>query len=429
MIDFIKRLFITENKLYKKKDVIKKLKGLYPEWKTIAKDYDALMKFKPLIRKESNLVRPLTYQEPKDFEHLSRVVHWMHEENSMEQDVVDFNTKLLDIERNSISNILKGFAQSETFVGDYWSEFITYIFPLYEIKLMAINFADREGIHAEAYNSLIDQLALKLSYIEFTQEKGIIEKLETLTSISNFKNPKDIDNLEVCAKMGMFAALEGACLMSSFSVLLSFKHRANNKEQLEKLPSGIEPVRLKGIATQMEWSVRDELLHAKAAAWLFRRLCQECASVKLKEFAMPFVKEGMELIFKTEIDYLDKIFEFGDLPTIKKEEVRNYVVHRFEEIWKDLGYETKLLENEIVDTILLKEMEWFENVAMLNNRHIDFFSQKNTDYSAAVNFKGQTFKPGTISAIFSEEKLKNMKSKSTNWDKINNLAHFYKDKK
>ena len=55
---------------------------------------------------------------------------------------------------------LKGFAQTETVVNDYWSGLVTKWFRKPEIIMMATTFGAFETIHAEAYSLLNEELGL-----------------------------------------------------------------------------------------------------------------------------------------------------------------------------------------------------------------------------------------------------------------------------
>lgn len=86
---------------------------------------------------------------------------WLHTEISMQSDVKDFKEHLTPAERNLVGNILLGFAQTETAVGDYWTSMVTKWFPKHEIKQMAMMFGSQETIHAAAYSYLNETLGLE----------------------------------------------------------------------------------------------------------------------------------------------------------------------------------------------------------------------------------------------------------------------------
>ena len=80
--------------------------------------------------------------------------HWLHTEVPMMSDVNDWKQNLSDTEKNIIGSILKGFAQTETVVNDYWSSLVTKWFRKPEVIKMAVTFGAFETIHAEAYSLL-----------------------------------------------------------------------------------------------------------------------------------------------------------------------------------------------------------------------------------------------------------------------------------
>ena len=59
--------------------------------------------------------------------------HWLHTEVPMMSDVNDWKQNLTETEKNIIGSILKGFAQTETVVNDYWSTLVTSWFRKPEV--------------------------------------------------------------------------------------------------------------------------------------------------------------------------------------------------------------------------------------------------------------------------------------------------------
>ena len=104
--------------------------------------------------------KPFEYQTAFDFYKQQHQAHWLADEVPLASDLNDWKLNLDDSERNLIGNILKSFAQTETYVNDYWSTKVAVWFPKHEIKAMACAFADFESIHAEAYARLNEELGL-----------------------------------------------------------------------------------------------------------------------------------------------------------------------------------------------------------------------------------------------------------------------------
>lgn len=314
---------------------------------------------------EKKAIRPVIYGWAYDYWKLSRTSDWWHEDIEMGQDVLDWETRLSHKEKNVIATILKGFAQTETEVSNYWSQLIPIWFPVSEIQQMATEFGAKENLHAQAYIYLNDILGLD-DFEGFIKEESIAERLESLMSITDTSSFFDATIIDKARSIAIFsAACEGVQLFSAFSILLSFRNRNNYN-------------RLTGVAQQMEWSVQDENMHSVAGCKLFRTLCEENEGLKNK--VEKDVVQGMKLAVKLEENYLDKIFELGDIPTISKEEVKAFLYDRANLKFKELGYNYDLYED--INQTLLKEMSWFKKV-ISSNKDNDFFASHSSSYSKA----------------------------------------------
>ncbi len=102
--------------------------------------------------------KPFEYQIAFEFYKDQHRAHWLADEVPLSSDLNDWKLKLTESEKNLIGNILKSFAQTETYVNDYWATKVAVWFPKHEIKAMACAFADFESIHAEAYARLNEEL-------------------------------------------------------------------------------------------------------------------------------------------------------------------------------------------------------------------------------------------------------------------------------
>jgi len=283
--------------------------------------------------------------------------HWLADEVPLSSDLNDWKLKLSESEKNLIGNILKSFAQTETYVNDYWATKVAVWFPKHEIKAMACAFADFESIHAEAYARLNEELGLD-DFEAFMEDEEAKAKIDRLVELPG-------DTLrEKALSLAIFSAFtEGVNLFSSFAVLMSF--------QLRNL--------MKGTGQIVEWSVRDESLHSKAGCWLFRTMMEE----------MPELNEGMEsqiyaacdLSVKLEFDFIDKAFEMGEIEGLNKNQLKNFIKERANQKLIELGYNP--LYNDI-DPNLLKSMEWFGHLTS-GKTHQDFFAGRVTDYAKSTS--------------------------------------------
>lgn len=318
---------------------------------------------------ERGYYKPFEYPYYFDEGYYKQVqAHWTPTEIQMQPDVKDWNENLKPHEKHLVENILLGFAQTETFVGDYWSQMVARWFPKHEIVAMALQFGAQEQIHAWAYSYLNDTLGLD-DFQSFLNVPEITEKFDLLMGIQDDYTPQLLKQSQearedVARSLAIFSAFaEGVSLYSSFAVLYSF--------QLRNM--------LKGIGQQMVYSVKDEDLHSRMGCALFRHMCHEFPG--LKESAKKKVKEAALLMVELEHKFIDKMFEKGDLENLRKEDLKNFIVKRAQEKYEELGYDDVLLE---YDKDSASELNWFYHLTG-GVKHTDFFAMRPTDYAKIGN--------------------------------------------
>ena len=282
---------------------------------------------------------------------------WLHTEISMSGDVKDWNEKLTKEEKNLVGNILLGFAQTECAVSDYWTQKVVGWFPKHEIQQMAMMFGSQETIHAVAYSYLNETLGLE-DFEAFLQDEATMQRFENLVSYEGN------DRLGIARSLAVFSAFaEGVSLYSAFAVLYSF--------QLRNL--------LKGVGQQMKWSVRDESLHSRMGCQLFRHMCEEDTS--LLNDCKPEVLNAAEAILEAEENYIDKMFELGDIENLKAYDLKQFIRKRLNEKIIELGYRDSGEHFEF-DKKAASNLDWFYHLTG-GLTHTDFFAVRPTDYSKA----------------------------------------------
>ena len=318
---------------------------------------------KTSLLEERIVYKPFEYQTAFDFWLSQQQAHWLHTEVPMMSDVNDWKQNLSETEKNIIGSILKGFAQTETVVEEYWSTLVTKWFPKPEVKMMAIGFAANETIHAEAYSLLNEELGLD-NFAEFLEDKSTMAKIENLMEVNADMQTGEHSLHEIARSLAIFSAFtEGVNLFSSFAILLSFK--LENK--------------LKGVGQIVEWSIRDESMHSDAGCWLFRTLVEENPEINTPELEED-VKNAALLSLKLELDFIDKVYELGDLDTCNKYDLISFIKNRVNTKMSDLGYGP--IVNGI-DEDAVKRMKWFDSLSA-GKQHTDFFANRVTNYSKGV---------------------------------------------
>ena len=311
------------------------------------------------LLQERIVYKPFEYQEAADYWLKQQQAHWLHTEVPMMSDVNDWKQNLSETEKNIIGSILKGFAQTETVVNDYWSGLVTKWFRKPEVIMMATTFGAFETIHAEAYSLLNETLGLE-NFAEFMEDEATMAKIENLTAVrDSFNGKKDIH--EIAKSLAIFSAFtEGVNLFSSFAVLLSFKMQ--NK--------------LKGVGQIVEWSIRDESLHSEAGCWLFRTLIAENPKIKTPELEAA-INEAALLSLQLELDFIEKVYELGDLEGCSKYDLINFIKNRVNTKLGDLGYNAIIGD---VDMNAVSNMKWFDALSA-GKQHTDFFASRVTNYA------------------------------------------------
>jgi ribonucleoside-diphosphate reductase beta chain len=259
---------------------------------------------------------------------------WLHTEISMSGDVKDWNENLTDKEKNLVGNILLGFAQTECAVSDYWTNKVTHWFPKHEIQQMAMMFGSQETVHAVAYSYLNETLKLE-DYEAFLHEPATADRFNNLMAYDG------TSRTGIATSLAIFSAFaEGVSLYSAFGVLYSF--------QLRNL--------LKGIGQQMKWSVRDESLHSKMGCKLFNQMCEE--DVHLRVLVKDDIIEAAEAMVELELNYIDKMFEMGDIEGMSSTDLKNFIKKRTNEKLYEIGY-TDLGSYFSFDEESAKKLDWF----------------------------------------------------------------------
>jgi len=201
------------------------------------------------------------------------------------------------------------------------------------------------------------------NFSEFMEDESTMAKIDALMKIRDSHDGSP-DWSERAKSLAIFSAFtEGVNLFSSFAILLSFK--------LRNL--------LKGVGQIVEWSIRDESLHSEAGCWLFRTLLEEHPELNTPELKSQ-IEDAAHLSLKLELDFIDKVYEMGDLEGCSKYDLVSFIKHRVNTKMADLGYES--IVNGI-DQESVQRMSWFDNLSG-GKQHTDFFANRVTNYSKGV---------------------------------------------
>lgn len=301
---------------------------------------------------------PFEYQDAYDFWLRHQYSYWNHTKISLEQDVVDFKFTLSEKQRNVIGNTLKSFTQAELVVGnEFWSTKPARWFPKPEIQMMCLEFAAREMIHTVSYSQVDTNLGIK-DYSGFLIEPTVKSKLDNLLV------PSDTNEEKAIALAVFSAFTEGVNLFSSFAILLNF-----SRFDL-----------MNGLGKLINYSILDEAEHSKAGCWLFRTFASEYNLYK--QDVKKEIYDAARMSVKIEDDFLDKVFELGDIQGITKHQVKQFIRYRANQKLNELGLKTnwKNLDQQAVEEI----DSWF-SIKSAGERDADFFAGRVTGGYAKGN--------------------------------------------
>jgi ribonucleoside-diphosphate reductase beta chain len=298
---------------------------------------------------------PFEYPQFADYWLKQNQAHWLHTEVSMASDINDWKTILNSQEKHLVGSILKGFTQTEVFIGnDFWSGRILKSIKKPELQMMFASFASTEAIHANGYSYLDQSLGLD-DYVTFLKEPTVKSKIDRLV------NTKAKTTEELAKAIAIFSAFnEGVSLFSSFAILLNFS-RFN---------------KMKGMGQIVAWSCLDEDLHSKAGCELFRVIIQENPEIFTDEFKKD-IYEAARVTIELEDLFLENAFSQGEVEGLTLYQMKQFIRQRANNKLQELGLKTNWRN---IDKEALDQMQWFD-VLVFGVSHADFFAGKVTEYS------------------------------------------------
>jgi ribonucleoside-diphosphate reductase beta chain len=298
---------------------------------------------------------------------------WSYKKIDMAKDQLDWNTKLSSLEKNVIGNILKGFTQSEVVINNYWIQ-VSKWFPKAEINGMAIKFAEVEVLHANAYALLNTTLNL-LDFAGFMDDPATKAKLDAMTDIELSIMPTNIKNISKIAKsLAIFSAFnEGVNLFASFAILFSFSQAKDNSKLSDT--DSKEDNLMNGVREIVLYSSRDESKHSDAGCSLFIDVVSQFPEIKTNEFIAD-IYEAAKNIFVLESNFIDKVFEMGEIPQISSNVLKKYIQYRIDDRLAAIGFSPMFgIKFEEI-----KAMETF-HYEVSGRKFGDFFNRMPVEYA------------------------------------------------
>jgi len=305
------------------------------------------------LLKFSETYKPFLYPWAVELTKKHEEIHWIEDEAELSEDVQDWKTKLTEDEKVFITHVLRLFTQSDVQVGENYHELLIPKFKNNEVRNMLASFANREGVHQRAYALLNDTLGLPdEDYHAFLEYSEMADKI-------NFMKDGNISS-----HMGLALALaqsvfnEGMSVFASFVMLLNFQRFG----------------KMKGMATIVEWSIRDETIHVQGNAKLFREFTDEHPRIindELKSKIYQMAENAVAL----EDKFIQLAFKGNSVQGLTKKEVRDYIRHIADRRLLQLGLKPLFKQKKNP----LPWLDWVLNGAS----HDNFFEKRVTEYSVA----------------------------------------------
>lgn len=261
------------------------------------------------------------YPEADEFAKQQASVFWTAEEIKVEKDKQDVLVNMTEAERHGVITTLKLFTKYELLIGnEYWGTVVAKKFPRPEIEKMASCFSFFElNVHAPFYAKINETLGLATEefYTSYINDPVLNDRMEFIDSV--------LSNKDDLLSLAGFSMIEGAVLYSSFAYLKHFQSQGKNK--------------LMNVVRGINFSVRDENLHAEAGAWLFRTLKSE---MQLNSEELEQLEEKVRVLAETirahEHRIVDMIFEKGEVDGITDTQMKHFVDSRINLCVENLGF-------------------------------------------------------------------------------------------
>jgi ribonucleoside-diphosphate reductase beta chain len=305
--------------------------------------------------------KPDNYPWAKEFVDAMHNGFWTDKEFSFVSDKQDFKVALTEEERLIIMRTLSAIAQIEIAVKKFWAKLGDNL-PHPSLVDLGLVLSSVEVIHNNAYQRLLDELDLNHVFEENLKEDVIIGRVNYLQKY-NHKFYKDSKKQYVYALILFSLFVENVSLFSQFYIILWFERYRNV---------------LKDTAQQVNYTKREEDLHAKAGIKLVNTIREEFPELFDADLENRILHEA-EQAFNSESKIIDWIVGEWSDQRISANILKEYIKSRINDSLYQIGFK-QLFE---VDVNARRDFEWMDEDTLGNNS-TDFFFQRPTDYAKGI---------------------------------------------
>ncbi|UGL62719.1 ribonucleotide-diphosphate reductase subunit beta [Xanthomonas phage FMYAK-P1] len=281
----------------------------------------------------------------------SEQMHWLVREVPMTQDVKTWRADLTDRERHLLTHIFRFFTQADVDVASGYIDRYLPTFKPTEIRMAMASIAAREGVHIQAYSTLIDELGIpEVEYSAFMGYKEMLDKHEYL-----FQRRDGLEGLAL--DIAVFSAFgEGLQLFSSFIMLLNFTRFG----------------KMTGMGQVVSWSIRDETLHVEFMMKVYHQLLAEHPRLRTAAHSER-IREIAQKMVELEFAFIDLAYETGENQGLSAEDVKQYIRYTADQRLAQLG-------ERALFGVSKNPLGWVDAI-VFGKEHTNFFENRATDYS------------------------------------------------
>ena len=305
--------------------------------------------------------KPDRYPWAKLFIDAMEAGHWTETHFSFTSDKQDFSVTLNEAERGIIVRTLSAIAQIEIAVKKFWLKLGDNL-PHPSLLDLGITMAHVEVIHNNAYQRLLDELDLNHVFEENLKLDVINGRVNYLQKY-NYKYYKDSKKQYVYALILFTLFVENISLFSQFYIILRFERYKNV---------------LKDTAQQVNYTKREEDLHAKAGIKIINTIREEHPELFDADLEAKVIEEA-QCAFTAESKIIDWILGGWSDQRISADILKEYVKSRMNDSLVQIGYKPIYT----INPDLKRDFEWMDEDTLGNNS-TDFFFQRPTDYAKNV---------------------------------------------
>lgn len=315
------------------------------------------MNDKNIFKKRVNIL-PYDYPTLLQYKDAIRHSYWIDTEYNFTTDINDFKVGISNNEREVIKKTMLAIAQIEVNVKTFWADLYKRM-PITEIGDVGMTFAESEVRHKDAYARLLRILGLEDDFRTVVEIPAIKDRIAYLNKYLDGTRSKD-DKMYTKSVLLFSLFIEHVSLFSQFLIMMSF----NKEKNL-----------FKGISNVVEATSKEEEIHGNFGAELINIIKSENPEWFDKEFEN-LIYSACKKALNAETKILDWIFEGGELEFLPKENIKHFIMNRFNNSLQKIGM-SKIFE---VDDLLLENVKWFD-IEITSTKEGDFFYKKSIDYS------------------------------------------------